>query len=335
MRNPSNPAANPVTSLSQYTRLKQPLSIGDVVSVALAITRQRWPLFCGISLRAVAWLTIPALGGVLAAVVVSATRRSPGLAVLAGVVWLVVSLYCFGKYLSNAGLISRLVFNDLTQTEETVKDAARVTRSLTWSYLGASLIYLLIAIVVTFALGFVFTLAFSLLTILLGFILGALGGRATLNSTSPMMGFFVVLIIIMLLVLILGYFTALVWVLSRFFFSDVPLSVERKLGSFGTIGRSWALADKSGFRLMTITTVGLLITLPINALGQLVTLIPFALDRSGGASAGLATALSSLLNLVVTLGITLLTMGFWQSVKAVLYFDLLNSKEGLGLDLKN
>ena len=335
MRNPSNPVANPVTSLSQYTRLKQPLSIGDVVSVALAITRQRWPLFCGISLQAVAWLTIPALGGVLAAVMVSSTRRSPGLAVLAGVVWLVASLYCFGKYLSNAGLISRLVFNDLTQTEETVKDAARVTRSLAWSYLGASLIYLLIAVVVSFGLGFIFTLGFSLLLLTLGFVVGTIGGAGALNPSAPIMGFFAVVVIIMSLLLILGYFTALVWVLSRFFFSDVPLSVETKLGSIGTIGRSWALSEKSGFRLMTITTVGLLVTLPINAIGQLVTLVPFALDRSGGVSVALATTLSSLLNLVFTLGITLLTMGFWQSVKAVLYFDLLNSKEGLGLDLEN
>jgi hypothetical protein len=332
MRNPSNPVANPVTSLSQYTRLKQPLSIGDVVSVALAITRQRWPLFCGISLRAVAWLTIPALGGVLAAVMVSSTRRSPGLEVLAGVVWLVASLYCFGKYLSNAGLISRLVFNDLTQTEETVKDAARVTRSLTWSYLGTSLIVLLITGVVAFALGFGF---FLLLVVTLGLIVVTIGGPGALNPTSPIMGFFAVVVIIISLLLILGYFTALVSVLSPYFFSDVPLSVETKLGSIGTIRRSRALSKKSRFRIMTIMTVGVLVTLPINAIGQFVALIPFALDRSGGASAGLATALSSMLNLVVTLGITLLTMGFWQSVKAVLYFDLLNSKEGLGLDLKN
>ena len=333
MRNSTNPVTQ-VKSLSQHTRLKQPLSIGDVVSVGLAITRQRWPLFCGISLRAVAWLVIPVFGITLMTVI-SPTSRSPGLAVLAVVVWLVASLYCFGKYLSNAGLISRLVFNDLTQTEETVKDAARVTRSLTWSYLGASLIYLLIAVMVAFALGFIFTLALSLLVLILGFIMGTIGGAGALNPTSPTMGFFAVIIIIMSLLLILGYFTALVWVLSRFFFSDVPLSVETKLGSIGTIGRSWALSEKSGFRLMTITTVGVLVTLPINAIGQLVTLIPFALDRSGGASVALATTLSSLLNLVVTLGITLLTMGFWQSVKAVLYFDLLNSKEGLGLDLEN
>ena len=338
MRNSTNPVLGQVqvTSLSQYTRLKQPLSIGDVVSVSLAITRQRWRLFCGISLRAVAWLVIPVLGVTGIAVISSSSmRRSPGLVVLAVVVWLVASLYCFGKYLSNAGLISRLVFNDLTQTEETVKDAARVTRSLTWSYLGASLIYLLIAVVVSFGLGLIFTLAFSLLTLILGFILGAFGGAGAFNPTSPMMGFLAVIVIIMSLLLILGYFTALIWILSRFFFSDVPLSVETKLGSVGTIGRSWALSEKSGFRLMTITTVGFLITLPINAIGQMITLIPFALDRSGGASAGLATTLSSLLNLLVTLGITLLTLGFWQSVKAVLYFDLLNSKEGLGLDLEN
>ena len=86
---------------------------------------------------------------------------------------------------------------------------------------------------------------------------------------------------------------------------------------------------------MTITTVGFLITLPISAIGQIITAIPFALDRSGGASIALATTLSSLLNVIVSLGIALLTTGFWQSVKAVLYFDLLNSKEGLSLDLEN
>ncbi|MCX5964170.1 MAG: hypothetical protein NT070_13810 [Cyanobacteria bacterium] len=338
MRNPTNlvPGQVQVTSLSQYTRLKQPLSIGDVVSVSLAITRQRWRLFCGISLRAVAWLVIPVLGVTGMAVIASSSmRRSPGLAVLAVVVWLVASLYCFGKYLANAGLISRLVFNDLTRTEESVKDAARVTRSLTWSYLGASLIYLLIAVLVSFSLAFIFSLAFFLVLLTLGFLVGTIGGTGLLSPTSPMMGFLGVITIIVVLLLILGYFTGLVWILSRFFFSDVPLSVETKLGSIGTIGRSWALSEKSGFRLMTITTVGFLITLPINAIGQIITVIPFALDRSGGASAGLATGLSSLLNLLVTLGITLLTLGFWQSVKAVLYFDLLHSKEGLGLDLEN
>ena len=279
---------------------------------------------------------IPVLGVTGMAVIASSSmRRSPGLAVLAVVVWLVASLYCFGKYLANAGLISRLVFNDLTRTEESVKDAARVTRSLTWSYLGASLIYLLIAVLVSFSLAFIFSLAFFLVLLTLGFLVGTIGGTGLLSSTSPMMGFLGVITIIVVLLLILGYFTGLVWILSRFFFSDVPLSVETKLGSMGTIGRSWALSEKSGFRLMTITTVGFLITLPINAIGQIITVIPFALDRSGGASAGLATGLSSLLNLLVTLGITLLTLGFWQSVKAVLYFDLLHSKEGLGLDLEN
>ncbi len=338
MRNPTNlgPGQVQVTSLSQYTRLNQPLSIGDVVSVSLAITRQRWRLFCGISLRAVSWLVIPVLGVTGISVISSSSmRRSPGLTVLAVVVWLVASLYCFGKYLANAGLISRLVFNDLTRTEETVKEAARVTRSLTWSYLGASLIYLVIAVLVSFSLAFIFSLAFFLVLLTLGFLVGTIGGTGLLSPTSPMTGFVGVIIIILVLLLILGYFTGLVWILSRFFFSDVPLSVETKLGSIGTIGRSWALSEKSGFRLMTITTVGFLITLPINAIGQIITVIPFALDRSGGASAGLATGLSSLLNLVVTLGITLLTLGFWQSVKAVLYFDLLHSKEGLGLDLEN
>lgn len=337
-------AMNQVTSLSQFTRLRQPLTIGDVVSVGLAIAKQRWSLFSGIALRSIAWLVIPLVGIIVGsgflAVVANASSESQvsnvGAVVLLFVAWLVLSLFCFGKYLANAGLISRIAFNDLSQREETVRDASRVTRSRTWSYLGASFVYGIILLAALIGLGIVFSVIFAIFAVLItGITVGFSSGNVRNSSAMGVVG---LLSAIVLLVLMLGYFTGLVWVMARFFFSEVPLSVESKIGAIGAIDRSWELSKRSGWRLMTITTVGFLVTLPITALGQLIVVLPILLLKLGDpseTSSAFATGLSSLLNLVATLLITLLTMGFWQSVKAVVYFDLLNCREGQALQIQD
>jgi hypothetical protein len=332
---------NEVTSLSQFTRLRQPLSIGDVVSVGLAIAKQRWPLFCGIALRSIAWLVIPLFGVIFGTAFLTTSSSSGsqvsnvGAGVLLFVIWLVVALFCFAKYLSNAGLISRIVFNDLSQREETVKEAARVTRSLTWSYLGASMLYLVIFIAASIVLGIGFSFIGGILLVMLG---GIIQGLATGGSVDPAtIGVITVIVAILMVLFFFGYVTALVWVMARFFFSEVPLSVEPQIGGAGAIGRSWELSKRSGWRLMTITTVGFLVTLPITTLGQLIVALPLLAIRVSEdptTASAWATGLSSLLNLISTLVVTLLTMGFWQAVKAVVYFDLLNCREGNALELQ-
>jgi hypothetical protein len=341
-----NPPMNEVTSLSQFTRLRQPLSIGDVVSVGLAIAKQRWPLFCGIALRSIAWLVIPLVGVIFGTAFLTTMSSSSsqvsniGAGVLLFVIWLVVALFCFGKYLANAGLISRIVFNDLSQRSETVQEAARVTRSLTWSYLGASVLYLVIFISAALILSVVFSVIASLLILMFAGVLGGLSGSMVGRGDPVMVGTLSVIVVILMVLLLLGYVTALVWVMARFFFSEVPLSVEPKIGGIGAIGRSWELSKRSGWRLMTITTVGFLVTFPITTLGQLIVALPLLAVQLGesasdGATSSVwATGLSSLLNLISTLVVTLLTMGFWQAVKAVVYFDLLNCREGNALELQ-
>jgi hypothetical protein len=340
-----NNSMNEVTSLSQFTRLRQPLSIGDVVSVGLAIAKQRWPLFCGIALRSIAWLVIPLVGIIFGTAFLTTTSSSGsqvsnvGAGVLLFVVWLVVALFCFGKYLANAGLISRIVFNDLSQRQETFKEAARVTRSLTWSYLGASVLYLVIFISAAFVLSIAFSFIGGILILMFaGIIQGIAGSGGILGRDPVAIGMLSVIIVIAMLLLFLGYVTALVWVMARFFFSEVPLSVEPKIGGIGAIGRSWELSKRSGWRLMSITTVGFLVTVPITTLGQLIVALPLLavqVSQPEENASAWATGISSLLNLISTLVITLLTMGFWQAVKAVVYFDLLNCREGNGLELQD
>ena len=109
---------NEPLNLSQFTRLRESLTIGDVVSVAFTICRERWKQSAGIALQATAWLFVPVIGGgILAALFMpvtsgvgrSARSGSAGVAVLVFVMWLVGALYCLGRYMANSGLISRLV----------------------------------------------------------------------------------------------------------------------------------------------------------------------------------------------------------------------------------
>lgn len=329
---------NEPLNLSQFTRLRESLTIGDVVSVAFTISRARWKQNAGIALQATAWLFVPVIGvGILSALFIpfmmvtspSARSGAAGMMVLLFVVFVVGTLYCLGRYMANSALISRLAFNDLAQQSESLVDARRFTQSRTWSYLGASLLMGLLYSVVL--------IAFSIVIVLIAFALGVSGstfGPSSGLSNNPVMGFFLV---IGLSLAVLGFLVGFTWFGSRLFFYEVPMSVERETGAAASIGRTWSLGNRSNWRLMLITTLAYLITLPIQAIAQgiiLMSMIPqFALAQGGSPSNGL-TGIPVLVNLLVNFFIVVATIVFWQTVKAVVYFDLRNQAEGMGLELR-
>ena len=333
---------NEPLNLSQFTRLRESLTIGDVVSVAFTISRERWKQNAGIALQATAWLFVPVIGGgILSALfmpVMSGVGRSArsgyaGVAVLVFVMWLVGALYCLGRYMANSALISRLAFNDLAQQSESLADAHRFTQSRTWSYLGASLLMGLLYSVVLIAFSIVFFIVIVLISLALG-VSGSIFGPSSGFANNPVMGFFLV---ISVLLAFLGFLVGFTWFGSRLFFYEVPMSVERETGAAASIGRTWSLGNRSNWRLMLITTLAYLITLPLQAIAQgviLLSMIPqFALAPGGSASGGL-TGISVLVNLLVNFFIVVATIVFWQTVKAVVYFDLRNQAEGMGLELR-
>ena len=332
---------NEPLKLSQFTRLRESLTIGDVVSVAFTIARERWKQNAGIALQATAWLLVPVIGGgVLSALFIplglgmgrSAAGRSgvSGLMVLAFVGWFVVALYCLGRYMANSALIARLTFNDLAQQSESLADARRFTQSRTWSYLGASLMMGLLYSAVFIAVTIAFSIVFVLVAVALGVSTSGFGA----GPNNPVLGFFIV---IGMLLALLGFLVGLTWLGSRFFFYEVPMSVERETGAAASIGRTWSLGNRSNWRLMMITTLAYLITVPIQAIAQVVIwvclVIPRAMSQDTSPSAGLI-GVSALVSLLVNFLVVVATIVFWQAVKAVVYFDLRNQAEGMGLELR-
>jgi hypothetical protein len=96
-----------------------PLSVGDVVSAALRIYRDRFSSYFKLALTTHLWLFIP--------------------------------IYGWAKFAMLSGVISRLAFGEVTEKPESVRDVVREVKPRMWSFLGAgiftSLIYLGVYIV--------------------------------------------------------------------------------------------------------------------------------------------------------------------------------------------
>lgn len=339
MNDPMNSKPTSETAGQYAARLRGELTIGDVVTLGFMITKQRWNKSLRLILQGFGWLLLPVFsGGFLLAFMPAmmplssrATRSVPpgsvGLMVLFSVVWLVCFLYCFGRYLSIAGLVSRLAFNDLADHEESLQDSKRFTASRTWSYLLSaflcSLLFGLMLIVV--GIG-VFIILMILGAIAMG--LGIETSRA--GASLPM----IIVTLIALLVMFVMVTGLLWWFGSRFLFYEVPLSVEREVGAVATIGRTWSLGNGANWRLMMITSVAFLVTVPVQVMAQFVGSIPVFLLRSAGDAVPIALFFATALNLVVSLVTSMLAVSFWQTIKAVAYFDLRNRREGEGLILR-
>jgi uncharacterized RDD family membrane protein YckC len=332
MNQSSNLSPSSSSQSSQYSRLRESLTIGELVSVAFTIARQRWHQHLGIALQGTAWLFIPIITIVLLMAMQSGSRGSGGLMVLLYMAWFVGALYCFGRYLANSALISRLGFNDLTQKVESFQEAKRYIRSRTWSYVGASVL-----------MGLIFMVSVIVGAVTFSIIIGIVGAifmpslrlmSPTNILTNPVL---IMVLAIGYLIVILGLLAAFTWLGSRFFFFEVPMSVEPEIGGPASIGRTWRLGARSNWRFMMTTTVGFLVTFPIQVLTQIVLLmilvIPQAIVGRNPSSLAGVGLLSTLVNLAVNFGFIVVTMVFWQTVKAVVYFDARNRSEGLGLVL--
>ncbi len=328
MNQSSNPSSDlSPSSPSQYSRLRESLTIGEVVSVAFTIARQRWKQHFGIALQGTVWLFIPVVTIVLLVGMQSGSRGNSGLMVLLYVAWFVGMLYCLGRYLANSALIARLGFNDLTQKVETLQEAKRYTQSRTWSYVGASVLVALILIVT-------FVVALLVFSIGIGIAIALFLPTPRLTPANLLM---TPILVIAIALFYLGLLAGLTWLGSRFFFFEVPMSVEPEVGGPASIGRTWRLGVRSNWRLMMMTTVAFLVTFPIQVLAQIVMMlilvIPQAIVGRNPSALGGVGLLSTLVNLAVNFGLILVTMVFWQTVKAVVYFDARNRSEGMGLVL--
>ncbi|MEB3882695.1 hypothetical protein [Lyngbya sp. CCY1209] len=104
----------------------------------------------------------------------------------------------------------------------------------------------------------------------------------------------------------------------------------------GAIARSWELTSGSVFRIQGIILVAILVTFPVSLVVQVVSPIVQVIIVANFPPDSVAFNLLSFLLIIALSFISgALFLPFWQSIAAIIYYDLRTRREGLGLELRD
>ncbi len=296
----------------------QVLSMGNIVSIALQLCQVKGGGYFLTSLLANLWLTLTTIGVVIAIAIVSifivfAVRADPSSAswLPAVIVLLLLAspilLFAIARYTASGGLLSRQMFRVLQQQEEAIAEARQAVFPRVWVFARSliwSAIVMLASYIVLGALAYLVYLGIATLLVVLP-------GLKVSPQTSFTLG---AVFLIGILLLVLLFVLALYYVAARLALVDVVLALETQVTGIGAVGRSWQLTQGAAWRTLTVLFIGSVVTTP-------------------------AAILSSILNTISVIPVVGLVFGvavfpFWQSIKAVLYYDLRSRKEGINFDLE-
>ncbi|MGB3205498.1 MAG: hypothetical protein WBB28_10955 [Crinalium sp.] len=268
----------------------RPLSIGNVVSTAIALYRSHLKTYFQLALLASVWFIVP--------------------------------IYGWAKYFALSGLISRLAFKELINQPESVSDARNSLKPRLWSFLRVALEVSISLFLIYLGLLLVASLAVLMMGGILGLMFGALLYNPVLTG---------ILVSIFTIAAIIGFIFAMTWFISRWIIAEVPLAVEKKINGKQSVQRSWDLTKSSVIRIQGVVMIAFLVTLPMVILTGYAPSIFLVTIEAGSPLYWLVYLISIGLSLV---GGAFL-MPFWQTTKAVLYYDLRSRREGLDLQLRD
>lgn len=297
------------------------MNVGSIVSAAFQLYRLHLKQYLGITWRATLWILLALLSLIVPIVLlVFSVELSPawiGLIALLIPAGIVMMIICIARAGMNITLISRLAYGDVTQQPETVQAARREMRPRMWRLFWAQIFVNLLLLVVNVGTTMMQSI-FSSFAI------------ATLGVESVIAG----AIIRVVYLITLGVY---MWFYARWSIPELPIAIEN-VSSSQSITRSWDLSQGSAIRVLMVLFVALLVTLPLYALSFL----PFISAALALASQLAAENSAAIISLLITLGISgllflllnIFIIPFWQALKALIYYDLRNRREGLDLQLR-
>lgn len=298
------------------------LSIGNVITTSITLYKSNFKRYFQVSLRATGWLLLIVLvilvaaivGGVLYAITNSWLI---GIPVVIGLI--LGSLYCSAKYATDRAVICRLAYQELIDAPETVAVATQQLIPRTWGFLRLTWLISLYISLVSIVAAIVLFIALMIVTAVIMYGL-------KLPVENP-----VVAIVIGLAAV--GAFFLWMLVLVRYyaywFIAELPLAVEQTRSANTSIVRSQQLISTVVGRVILIVTLVFLMMIPINTLGNGPSLIGQVMIS---ASTDLPTQTIGGILMIGGLFLNLLSelfiMPVWQIIKAIVYYDLRNRREG-------
>ncbi|MCC5637401.1 DUF975 domain-containing protein [Nostoc sp. CHAB 5844] len=239
-------------------------------------------------------------------------------------VWLLIPIYGWAKFYALTALISRLAFGELVNQPESISSGERFVNSRLWQFLLTILLMFLVGI----GIGLGALIVFTLLAALSAGFIGGVGQQG--NPASY------ILFVVIGVVLGIAAFVAVLWLLTRFYLVEVPLAIEENVEATSTISRSWELTQGYVWRILFISFVAFLITIPIQIVVQIISsILQFAFLPLIRENSGFFTLVYFVLVLALSFAGGAVIVPFWQTIKAVIYYDLRSRREGLGLQLRD
>ncbi|MBD2457164.1 DUF975 domain-containing protein [Nostoc sp. FACHB-87] len=239
-------------------------------------------------------------------------------------VWILVPIYGWGKCYALIALISRLAFGELVNQPESISSGERFVNSRMWQFLLMTLLMGFLGLGIVLGMAIVFGLFGFLSAVLIG------GSGQQANPAS------VILLVAIAVIAGIGIFLGVFWFLTRFFLVDVPLAIEENIDATSSISRSWELTEGYVWRIVLISFITFLITIPIQILVQIITsILQVAFFAISGEDSGLFALLYFVLVLALSFTSGAAIVPLWQAIKAVVYYDLRSRREGLGLQLRD
>jgi hypothetical protein len=237
--------------------------------------------------------------------------------------WVLVPLYGWAKFLMIHAMISRLAFGDLIGRPESEKEARSQLEDKKWGFLGLAFLVGLISGGVVIA--FYFAL---IILVLIGVAIVAVVGQDNI-AVLVILGILGVLAFAIFIV-------AMTWFYSRLMISELPFAIESVSNAASSVGRSWELTKGYVLRIQGIVIVAFLMTLPLQIITQALAFIfQIFLARFFSEDSAAFLAISLLGSYFIGAASSLFVVPFWQSIKAVIYYDVRNRTEGLDLEIRD
>lgn len=276
----------------------QPLSVGNVVSAGLRIYRDHFQLYYGLAFQAYLWLFVP--------------------------------IYGWAKFAEISALISRLAFCEVIERPETLQQARSQVNRGFWQYFLVGLLVMLILVGAFFSFGLIFSVVFGVGGgVLIGFFAYLGQQNAVLAIVAGIIGVILVAIVYILFLIIY------LWFYSRLSIPEVVIAVEN-LDASASIGRSWQLTEGNVMRLQLIYFITFLIMIPLTIVIQVVSyIVQISFEKAINSGFGIIGLLYFIAILGITFGSWAVFVPLWQTLKAVIYYDLRSRREGLDLQIRD
>ncbi len=228
---------------------------------------------------------------------------------LVGCLWLIVPVYGWAKCLATLGAIARLAFFEVSERPEPPSDAKRYTNKRQWSFLGQLLLVGLI--IIGIFIGFSMVLGTAIFIFM------------KLNIETFWLSWLIFLLAVFGFIIL---YMGLMWISARLYICDVILALEDQTNAKTSIKKSWEITEESEFQIMGIFIVAVLATLPFPIATRFILLLSRLLINSLVA-ADVAVGLNLLVLSTVLIAMGALTLPFFKSIKAVIYYDLINHQD--------